>query len=111
MSHEIRTPMNAIMGFSSILEEEIKDEQHKQYLSSIHSAGRSLLTLINGILDLSKIEAGKMKLEYKTVNPVSVIKEIVNMFSLKAEEKGLEFALETGMNIPEYLLLDKVHLR
>jgi len=83
MSHEIRTPMNSILGFSDILEEKIQKEQNKHYLSLIRASGRSLLTLINDILDLSKIEAGKMKLEYEAVNPIFVFREIAGVFSQK----------------------------
>ncbi|MDM8542984.1 PAS domain S-box protein [Desulfococcaceae bacterium HSG9] len=111
MSHEIRTPMNAILGFADILEGKIKDARHKNYLSLIRTSGRSLLTLINDILDLSKIEAGKMKLEYEAVCPIFIFKEIAGMFSQKIEEKGLKFVLETDRNLSEYLLLDEARLR
>ncbi len=111
MSHEIRTPMNAILGFAEILEGKIRDKQHRQYLAMIRSGGRSLMTLINDILDLSKIEAGKLKIEYEPVSPVSVFKEIAGVFSQKIKEKSLKFSLQTDFNMPEYLLLDEVRLR
>jgi len=111
MSHEIRTPMNAILGFTEILEEQIRDKHHRQYLAMIRTSGRSLMTLINDILDISKIEAGKMKLEYKPVNPALVFNEIVGVFSPKIEEKGLKFTAEPDFNMREYLLLDEVRLR
>jgi signal transduction histidine kinase len=63
MSHEIRTPMNAVIGFSDILASKITDEKQKSYLNSIQTAGKSLLTLINDILDLSKIEAGHLEIQ------------------------------------------------
>ncbi|MDM8525110.1 two-component regulator propeller domain-containing protein [Desulfococcaceae bacterium HSG8] len=111
MSHEIRTPMNVILGFAEILDEKIHEKQHKHYLSAIRASGRSLMTLLNDILDLSKIEAGKMKIKYEAVNPIFVFKEIASVFSQKISEKGLEFFLETDTNLPEYLLLDQVRLR
>jgi len=111
MSHEIRTPMNAILGFTDILEGKTRDEHHRQYLSMIRASGKSLMTLINDILDLSKIEAGKMLLEYQAINSVFIFKEIAGVFSQKIEEKGLKFILETDLNLPEYLLLDEVRLR
>ena len=111
MSHEIRTPMNAILGFAEILKGKINDEQQKTYLASIHSAGKSLMTLINDILDLSKIEAGKMRLEYEATNPVLVFKEIASVFSQKISDKGLQFFMETDMNLPEFMLLDEVRIR
>jgi PAS domain S-box-containing protein len=111
MSHEIRTPMNAILGFAEVLEGKIRDKQYKRYLASIHSAGKSLLSLINDILDLSKIEAGKMKLEYEAINPVLIFKEVAGVFSQKFEEKGLKLFLETDINMPEYMMLDEIRLR
>ncbi|MDM8542985.1 response regulator [Desulfococcaceae bacterium HSG9] len=111
MSHEIRTPMNAILGFSEILEGKISNAEHRKYLSLIQAGGKSLLTLINDILDISKIEAGKIKLEYKPTDPVLVFKEIAAVFSQKVEEKGLTFTHQIEQNMPEYLLLDEVRLR
>ena len=111
MSHEIRTPMNVILGFTEILEGKIRNEQHRQYLALIQSSGKSLMTLINDILDLSKIEAGKMKLEYKPVSPVAIFKEIAGVFSQEVEKKCLKFTLATDFSLPEYLLLDEIRFR
>lgn len=111
MSHEIRTPMNAVLGFSELLASQITDEKHKNYLSSIQSSGKSLLTLINDILDLSKIEAGKMELHYEAVNPNSIFKEIEQIFSLRIMEKGLDFFIDIDPEIPDSLLLDEIRLR
>jgi len=111
MSHEIRTPMNSILGFAEILKGKIKDKQQKRYLSIILSSGNSLLTLINDILDLSKIEAGKIEIKYKAVNPISVFNEITRVFSQKISTKGLNYSLASGNSMPEYLLLDEARLR
>ena len=111
MSHEIRTPMNAILGFAEILEELLQNEQHRQYVAAILSAGKSLLVLINDILDLSKIEAGKLSLEYRAVALHSVFGEIQQIFLPKMLEKGLQFFLEIGQTVPHFLLLDDVRLR
>ncbi len=111
MSHEIRTPMNAILGFTELLDSKIKDEQQKQYLAAIISSGKILLGLINDILDLSKIEAGKLDLHYQMVNPRSVFNEIKQIFSQKAREKGLDFYMELDPSIPDGLLLDELRLR
>ncbi len=111
MSHEIRTPMNAIMGFSEILDSRIEDPQLKHYLSLIRSAGRSLLGLINDILDLSKIEAGKMKLEYQPVSARVLFNEIAEIFSQKVAEKHLDFFIETDPFLPESLFLDEIRMR
>jgi len=111
MSHEIRTPMNAILGFAQILGEKIRDKQHKQYLGLIQSAGQSLLMLINDILDISKIEAGKMNFVCEPVAPGFVFEEIKKLFSQKTIEKGIELTAEIDPNVPEYLLLNEIRLR
>jgi PAS domain S-box-containing protein len=111
MSHEIRTPMNAILGFTDILREQIRDPRHKKHLDTIAASGRTLLALINDILDLSKIEAGKLQLSIEPLHIRSVMEEVQAMFSAKAEEKGLEFVLHVEPNVPASLLLDEVRLR
>ncbi len=111
MSHEIRTPMNSILGFAAILEEQIADKQRKQYVALIRSSGEALLTLINDILDLSKIEAGKVELAYKAVNPVAVFKEVIELFSQKAAAKGVNLTLNFDASMPSYMLMDEIRLR
>ncbi|MBF0278826.1 MAG: PAS-domain containing protein [SAR324 cluster bacterium] len=111
MSHEIRTPMNSILGFTELLSEQIQDPKQKNFLSSIQSSGKSLLRLINDILDLSKIEAGKLELEYKAVNPHRIFEEMQIIFSQKVAEKGLDFLIEIDPDFPHSLLLDEIRLR
>ncbi len=111
MSHEIRTPMNAILGFAEILDEDLKNESLRQYVTGIRSSGKSLLALINDILDLSKIEAGKFELEYRPVNPQALFKEMELIFSKKINEKGLCFSIDIDKKIPSALLLDENRLR
>jgi len=111
MSHEIRTPMNAIFGFTGLLENQIQDSRLTYYLKAIKSSGKSLLTLINDILDLSKMEAGKVNLEYSVVEPQSVFKEMEQIFSQKIAEKNLNFLVEIDSNLPGALLLDEIRLR
>lgn len=111
MSHEIRTPMNAILGFSEIMEHEIKDEKFRRYLHAISSSGKTLMGLINDILDLSRIEAGKIDLEYAPVNPRSILNEIEHIFANKTIEKALDFILEIDPKLPEVLMLDGLRLR
>ncbi len=111
MSHEIRTPMNAILGFSELLKEHINDPKYALYLQSINMAGKSLLTLINDILDLSKIEAGKLDITYERVNMDNICREIKQIFALKIMEKGLEFGVEIDKNINTGLLLDAMRIR
>jgi len=111
MSHEIRTPMNAILGFTDLLFSVLSDQKQIGYLESIKSSGKNLLTLINDILDLSKIEAGKMDLQYESVSPHTVFDEMKNIFSLRIAEKDLEFIMDIAPGIPQSLLLDEVRLR
>ncbi len=111
MSHEIRTPMNAILGFTEILEERIIRKDNMKYLHSIRSSGKSLMTLINDILDLSKIEAGKLELEPTAFHPHWVFQEMELIFSQRLAQKGLTFEVEIDSELPEALILDEIRLR
>ena len=111
MSHEIRTPMNAILGFSEILANKVQDSRHREYVQAIYSSGKSLLRLINDILDLSKVEAGKLRLEYAAIDPCAVLKELESVFSGKVEEKGLTFTTDIAEGFPRAVLLDEARLR
>ena len=111
MSHEIRTPMNAILGFTEILSELITDPLQKEYLSSVQSSGKSLLSLINDILDLSKVEAGKLELEYQSVNPWTIFSDMKQIFSHNMKEKGLDMVLTIDPSLPKALILDETRLR
>jgi len=112
MSHEIRTPMNAIIGFSEILKERLASSpQFIEYIEGIINSGNSLLQLINDILDLSKIEAGKLDIHYETINIESVINELRHIFSIKINEKKLNFTINIEPNIPKAILLDEVRIR
>ncbi|MFW5443015.1 MAG: ATP-binding protein [Methylococcaceae bacterium] len=111
MSHEIRTPMNAIIGFTELLNEQIEEPKLKSFVKTIQSAGRNLLTLINDILDLSKIEAGKFEIEKTATDPHDIFSELNAVFALKMNEKGLKFIMEVDPNIPKSLILDAVRLR
>lgn len=111
MSHEIRTPMNAVLGFAELLSSQIQDEKLSTYLDSIKSSGKSLLRLINDILDLSKIEAGKIDLNYKAIDIYEMLEEIYQIFYLKIEEKGIKFQLRISKEVPRVLILDEVRVR
>jgi signal transduction histidine kinase/ligand-binding sensor domain-containing protein/CheY-like chemotaxis protein len=111
MSHEIRTPMNAILGFSELLRTQMAASKERNYLDAITSSGRTLLTLINDILDLSKIEAGKLELQYEPVNVARLVDEIQKLFSIKAGEKGVKLLVEIEPKLPRGLMLDEVRLR
>ncbi|MBI2924385.1 MAG: response regulator [Verrucomicrobia bacterium] len=111
MSHEIRTPMNAILGFSELLRTQMAASRERQYLDAITSSGKTLLTLINDILDLSKIEAGKLELQYEPTCVAKLVEEIQKLFSIKAGEKGIVLQAEVDPKLPPGLLLDEVRLR
>lgn len=111
MSHEIRTPMNSILGFAEILDGKISDPVHKHYLSNMMSSGKILLALINDILDLSKIEAGKLSLNPKSVNLHKITTEIADTFRYMAEEKGLDFSFVIEDDIPHGVVMDEIRLR
>jgi two-component system sensor histidine kinase EvgS len=89
----------------------VRGEQQKSYLQAIQAGGKSLLTLINDILDLSKIEAGKLEIQYEPVNPYHIFDEIRQIFALKISQKNLDFIIDVADDIPESLLLDEVRLR
>ncbi len=111
MSHEIRTPMNAVIGFTELLDEHLEDRKLKQYVKTIKNSGQTLLKLINDILDLSKIEAGKMEIQKHPVNLHKLLEEVASVFTLKVQEKGIDLVLEDDSNIPGSLLLDDVRIR
>ena len=111
MSHEIRTPMNAIIGFTELLNEQLNEPRLKSYVKTIQSAGNTLLKLINDILDLSKIEAGKMQLEKQPVDLHNFFEEIGSVFSMTMRNKGLDLIIDIEKSIPNSLLLDEVRLR
>ena len=111
MSHEIRTPLNAILGFTDILKERLQIAQNQKYLSSISTSGHALLRLLNDILDLSKIEAEKLTLEYGAVEPRRLLSEIEQIFSHAVAQKGLELVVEVEEGVPPVLVLDETRLR
>ncbi|MBF0233513.1 MAG: response regulator [Desulfamplus sp.] len=111
MSHEIRTPLNAVTGFSELLSSLVKDEKQKQYISAIKNAGKNLLTLINDILDLSKMEAGKTELKYTCSDLRAVIYEIEQIFALQTSRKNIRFIVEVDADFPPALMIDEIRLR
>lgn len=111
MSHELRTPMNAIIGFSEIMERVVEDPKQKSYLSKIQAGGNALLSLINDVLDISKIEAGKLVLKYGPVSIHKLFEETLLIFEHRLVEKNLEYSLDIAPGIPQSVILDEVRLR
>jgi signal transduction histidine kinase/CheY-like chemotaxis protein/HPt (histidine-containing phosphotransfer) domain-containing protein len=110
MSHEIRTPMNAILGFTALLEQRELDQTSRQYVDTIRKSGEGLLTIINDVLDLSKIEAGMMAIESAPFNIRSLIHSVEVMFTARVAEKKLQLRTRVADNVPEILEGDATRL-
>ncbi len=111
VSHEIRTPLNSVIGFGDLLTSMITEKQQAAYLSAITTAGKNLLTLINDILDLSKMEAGKLKINRVPVSLETLFNEIFHLFKVKVERKNLYFSIDLPPDLPKVLFLDEMRLR
>ena len=101
MSHEIRTPLNGVLGMAEVLDSALTDPEHRRMISTIRRSGEALLNILNDILDMSKIEAGKMELEQLPFSPVEVAERVEDLHRLKADEKGLDFEVlfSTGADL------------
>jgi PAS domain S-box-containing protein len=111
MSHEIRTPLNAILGMTELcLTTELTHDQ-QEYLSTVQSSADTLLQLLNDILDLSKIEAGKMEIEETDFNLAEVVRETLRALAVRAHEKRLELAVHMPMDMPQWMRGDPIRLR
>ncbi|MEG4198254.1 GAF domain-containing protein [Microcoleus sp. Pol12A5] len=112
MSHELRTPLNAILGFSQVMVRDSSlNNQHQQHLEIINRAGEHLLALINDILEMSKIEAGRSQLNESSFNLMRLLKTLEEMFRLKAKSKKLQLNLEVGDGVPHFVTGDEGKLR
>ncbi|HWD17687.1 MAG TPA: ATP-binding protein [Verrucomicrobiae bacterium] len=112
MSHEIRTPMNAILGFSQVLERDpALTAQHCEYLGAIRRSGERLLELINDILEISKIEAGRIKLAPHSFDLHCFLAGLEEMFRLRTSAKNLQFTVERAASLPQFVTVDENKLR
>ena len=111
LSHEIRNPLNAVLGFSELLKEDATDPHLKRYVDGIDAGGRTLLGIINDVLDLAKIEAGRIEIHRAPVDVRLILQETQALFAPRAQQKGLEFTQSVSPRLPKLVLLDELRVR
>ncbi|MFB2919958.1 CHASE2 domain-containing protein [Aerosakkonema funiforme] len=112
MSHELRTPLNAILGFTQLMARDASlSKENQEYIGIINRSGEHLLGLINDVLEMSKIELGRLELNENNLDLYNLIDTVKELFQLKAESKGLELIFDVEMDVPQYIITDGKKLR
>ncbi len=111
ISHELRTPLNAILGFTQVMSHDVSKPKHQEYINIINRSGQHLLRLINDVLEMSKIEAGRHRLKPSSFDLHSLLDSLYEMLSLKAQAKGLILTFEIDLEVPQYITTDEGKLR
>lgn len=112
MSHELRTPLNAILGFSSMIHKDVQfPESQRRNLEIINRSGEHLLNLINDVLDMAKIDAGRVQLEETAFDLGGMIRDVTDMMSMRAQNKGLQLLIDQSSRFPRFIIGDEARLR